>query len=210
VVGPATRGRTLEPVSNFLQRVLLALVVGLLGTAMFSVPAQAHTDLIEAVPADGSDLEAAPTNVIFTFNEELLEATVRVSITNESGAVVAKDVAESAGSVVTVPWPADLPDGTYSVSYRVVSGDGHPVTGEISFRYGLNDVASESATEIPEASSSVTEAEVVPVEPTEAVVINQPADANQSSDSSIPAILIGVVIAGALMTALVVWNRRRT
>lgn len=210
MVGPATRGRTLEPVSNFLQRVLLALVVGLLGNAMLSVPAQAHTDLIEAVPADGSELEAAPTNVIFTFNEELLEATVRVSITNESGAVVAKDVAESAGSVVTVPWPADLPDGTYSVSYRVVSGDGHPVTGEISFRYGLNDVASESATEIPEASSSVTEAEVVPVEPTEAVVINQPADANQSSDSSIPAILIGVVIAGALMTALVVWNRRRT
>lgn len=186
---------------------LVSFLVFLFGS---SSSAFAHTDLIEAVPADGSELEAAPTNVIFTFNEELLEATVRVSITNESGAVVAKDVAESAGSVVTVPWPADLPDGTYSVSYRVVSGDGHPVTGEISFRYGLNDVASESATEIPEASSSVTEAEVVPVEPTEAVVINQPADANQSSDSSIPAILIGVVIAGALMTALVVWNRRRT
>lgn len=209
MVGPATRGRTLEPVSNFLPRVLLALVVGLLGTAFLLAPAQAHTDLIEAVPADGSELETAPTNVVFTFNEELLEATIRVSITDESGAVVAKDVAESAGSVVTVPWPTDLPVGTYSVSHRVVSGDGHPVTGEVTFRYGSNDVSSESATEMPEPSSSVTETEVVPIEPTEAVVIDQPADANQSSDSSIPAILIGVVIAGALITALVVWNRRR-
>lgn len=196
--------------SNFIPRVFVALIVGLLGTAFLSVPAQAHTDLIEAAPADGSELEVAPASVVFTFNEELLEATVRVSITDESGAVVAKDVAESAGSVVTVPWPADLADGEYSVSYRVVSGDGHPVTGEISFSYGSNDVASEAAPTIPEGSSTVTEAEVVQVEPTEAVVISQPADANQSGDSSIPAILIGVVIAGALITALVVWNRRRT
>jgi methionine-rich copper-binding protein CopC len=174
-----------------------------------SSPAFAHTDLIEAVPADGSELEVAPNSVIFTFNEELLEATVRVSITDESGAVVAKDVAESAGSVVTVPWPADLPVGAYSVSYRVVSGDGHPVTGEISFSYGSNDVSAESATENSEASSSVTEAEIVQVEPTEAVVIDQAADANESSDNSLPAILIGVVIAGALITALLVWNRRR-
>jgi methionine-rich copper-binding protein CopC len=185
---------------------LASFLVFFFGT---SSSAFAHTDLIEAVPADGSELEVAPSSVIFTFNEELLEATVRVSITDESGAVVAKDVAESAGSVVTVPWPADLPVGAYSVSYRVVSGDGHPVTGEISFSYGSNDAASESATDIPEASSSVTEDEVVPVEPTEAVVIDQPADANQSGDSSIPAILIGVVIAGALITGLVVWNRRR-
>jgi methionine-rich copper-binding protein CopC len=196
-------------VSNFFQRVLLALVVGLLGAAFLSVPAQAHTDLIEAVPADGSELEVAPTKVTFTFNEELLEATVRVSITNESGAVVAKDVAESAGSVVTVPWPADLPVGTYSVSYRVVSGDGHPVTGEIVFTYGSNDATSEPTPAIADSAPSATGTEVVELDPTEAVVIAQPADASESRDSSIPAILIGVVIAGALITALFVWNRRR-
>ncbi len=195
--------------SNFLQRVLLALVVGLLGSVMFSVPAQAHTDLIEAVPADGSKLEVAPNNVIFTFNEELLGATVRVSITNESGAVVAKDISESAGSVVTVPWPADLPVGAYSVSYRVVSGDGHPVTGEISFSYGLNDATSQPTPAIAETAPAVIGTEEVNLEPTDPVVISQPADANESDDSSVPAILIGVVIAGALITALVVWNRRR-
>jgi methionine-rich copper-binding protein CopC len=197
-------------VSNYLQRVLVAIVVGLLGAAFVSVPAQAHTDLIEAAPADGSELEAAPANVVFTFNEELLEATVRVSITDESGAVVAQDVAESAGSVVTVPWPTELPVGTYSVSYRVVSGDGHPVTGEITFTYGSTELASESAPAMTESEPSATATETVVLEPTEAVVIAEPADARESNDSSLPAILIGVVIAGALITALVVWNRRRS
>ena len=34
---------------------------------------------------------------------------------------------------MSVPWPADIDAGTYQVAYRVVSADGHPVTGAITF-----------------------------------------------------------------------------
>ena len=31
------------------------------------------------------------------------------------------------------PWPADAPAGDYTVTYRITSDDGHPVTGAFSF-----------------------------------------------------------------------------
>lgn len=192
------------------------LVASFMGAAIIAAPAHAHTDLVGTAPADGDVLDGAPAAVTLTFNEELLEAAVRVSITDESGAVVAKDIAESAGSDVTVPWPADLAPGTYVVSYRVVSGDGHPVSGDITFTYGPAAAASSSPA-APAGSGSEAEAEatadeavavVVEEAPTEPVVI-EGAATDTSSDSPVNAVIVGLVIAGALITALVVWNRRR-
>ncbi len=183
----------------------------LLSLGVIATPAHAHTDLVSTAPADGDVLDAAPAAVTLTFNEELLEAAVRVSITDENGAVVAKDIATSTGSDVTVPWPEDLEAGTYTVSYRVVSGDGHPVSGDITFTFGAPATVEESepsATVTPIAESAepvVTETDA----PAEPVVIESPA-ASESSDSPATAVIVGLVIAGALIAALVVWNRRRS
>ena len=168
-------------------------------------PAFAHAGLVSTTPVDGAVLDAAPAVVTFVFNEELLASAVNVSITNEAGAVVAKDIAESAGTEVTVPWPADLADGTYVVSYRVVSNDGHPITGDLSLTYGapLSEAAPVSAApESPAAEAIEIDAVVEPV-------VIESSGEESSSDSPVTAVLTGLVIAGALITALVVWNRRR-
>lgn len=207
------RQRPVRALSATLVSMLLAVFMG---AVVIAAPAHAHTDLMGTTPADGDVLDGPPGAVTLTFNEELLEAAVRVSITDESGAVVAKDIAESAGSDVTVPWPADLAPGTYVVSYRVVSGDGHPVSGDITFTYGppAAAVASPPAPadtgSAPEAEPTADEAVEVVIEeaPAEPVVI-EGAATDTSSDSPVNAVIVGLVIAGALITALVVWNRRR-
>lgn len=202
--------------SATLGSVLLAAFMGavVMGAVVIATPAHAHTDLVTTTPANGDVLDGAPTAVTLTFNEELLEAAVRVSITDESGAVVAKDIAESAGSDVIVPWPADLAAGTYVVSYRVVSGDGHPVSGDLTFTYGP-PAAAVASPPAPADSGSVSEAtggEVMEIAneeaPAEPVVI-EGAATDTSTDSPVNAVIVGIVIAGALITALLVWNRRR-
>ena len=115
--------------------------------------ASAHTELLWSTPDDGSVLSSVPTEVVLTFVDELLEASVKVAITDESGTVVAKDVAQADGADVTVSWPADLPPGTYSVNYRVVSADGHPVSGSVSFSY-TGAAASPSASASPAAATA--------------------------------------------------------
>lgn len=96
--------------------------------------ASAHASLVSVEPRDGSVLREPPKRIELRFNESvtagainLIDATGRL---REDAGVAAKDEAV----VVTVP--ADLPNGTQIVSYRVISADGHPVTGAVTFSVG--------------------------------------------------------------------------
>lgn len=96
-------------------------------------PAAAHAGLVSSDPANGSLLTTAPTQVTLTFNEDLLETMVNVSILDADNAVISTDSAEANGPTVIVGWPSQAAEGIYRLAYRVVSADGHPVTGEIEF-----------------------------------------------------------------------------
>ncbi|MFM8515774.1 MAG: copper resistance protein CopC [Actinomycetota bacterium] len=111
-------------------------LVSLLALAVFLAPsASAHSDLVGTTPADGAVIAEAPASITLQFNEEPLDSLVDVVITDAEGDVVAMDAAEAAGTDVLVPWPGSLGAGDYTVAYRVVSADGHPVTGTFTFTY---------------------------------------------------------------------------
>lgn len=99
--------------------------------------ATAHSQLISTIPSDGALLSEPPQSVVLTFDEALIPEVDSISINDAAGNVVASPAVEPVGSTLTVPWPAGLPDGVYQVAYRVVSGDGHPVIGAISFTIGM-------------------------------------------------------------------------
>lgn len=108
-----------------------------------------HAGLAFSSPEDGAALDVAPEEVVLTFTEELLSDLVEISVLDaDDNPVVVTEVAQTPppGTDVKVPWPADLPPGEYSVAFRVVSADGHPVTGRVTFSY-------DSPREIPEAPS---------------------------------------------------------
>lgn len=114
---------------------LLAALATLLLAAGFASAAWAHAALISVEPASGSVLKSAPKAVELRFNETVTPGAIRLI----DGAGRARDDTRvgASGETISVAMPADLPEGTAVVSYRVISQDGHPVTGSVTFSIGM-------------------------------------------------------------------------
>ena len=134
MVGSAPAGRTLV-IMRFTSKLALASLTSLLFVLGGTSVAYGHASLTSSNPEDGSQLSAPPSFVELTFNEELLPDTVEIAVTTEAAGLIAGTEFATVGPTVQVTWPQNLPDDTYKVAYRVVSNDGHPITGAISFSY---------------------------------------------------------------------------
>ena len=64
-----------------------------------------------------------------------------IRLVDHVGAIVATPDPTVDGRTVTLPIPAGLPEGPYVLTWRVVSSDGHPVSGALSFGVGTAAVA---------------------------------------------------------------------
>jgi copper transport protein len=117
--------------------VLLALPIILVLAAL---PASAHSQLESSTPAQGSQLEAAPSSVTLLFTEEVglsprsLQVLDPTGRSADSGAPVHSG---GDGRAMSVALRTGLGRGSYTVSWRVVSVDGHPVSGTFAFGVGV-------------------------------------------------------------------------
>ncbi|WP_329557611.1 copper resistance CopC/CopD family protein [Streptomyces sp. NBC_00696] len=108
----------------------------LLGTAS---TASAHAALESTDPADGSVLKSAPRTVTLTFSESvaLLDDSFRVyDPDNRRVSTSSAHHAKGAGDTASVTLPGKLGTGTFTVAWRVVSADSHPVSGAFTFSIG--------------------------------------------------------------------------
>jgi len=114
---------------------LLAALATLLLVVGFATGASAHAALVAVEPASGSMLATAPKAVELRFNEAVTPGAIRLI----DGTGRARDDARvgASGETISVAMPADLPQGTAVVSYRVISQDGHPVAGSVIFSIGM-------------------------------------------------------------------------
>lgn len=117
---------------------LTAVALGLLLAVASASPAAAHASLTSVDPADGARLDESPAVVRLTFSEPVSAELGGVRVLDADGNQVQEGAARVAGVDVEVDLAPDLPDGTYVVSYRVTSADGHPVRGGSVF--GVGDV----------------------------------------------------------------------
>jgi len=132
-----------------------ALVAGLLVPTLVNANhARAHADLVSTNPVDGSQLDVAPTDLTFTFSESLLPDFVRFIRISDTGDTADLPVTSVENNVATVGWSTDLGAGAWTVEYRVVSQDGHPVNGSINFT--VNATPSPTPTPSPTATVSPT------------------------------------------------------
>ncbi len=116
----------------------------LLGTVLVLLllgggPASAHAALRGADPADGSVVRTAPDAITLTFTESvgLLDDSFRVFDpdnrrvdTGEAGH------ADGRADTARIKLPAKLGTGTFTVAWRVVSADSHPIAGAFTFSVG--------------------------------------------------------------------------
>ncbi|MEU2053033.1 copper resistance CopC/CopD family protein, partial [Streptomyces bungoensis] len=122
------------------------LLLLLLGTA---VPASAHAALRGTDPADGSVLRTAPRQISLTFTEpvSLLTDSLRVyDPGNRRLRTGGAGHAPGRSDTVRVRLPHRLGTGTYTVAWRVVSADSHPVSGAITFSVGERSATTVGAT----------------------------------------------------------------
>jgi len=96
--------------------------------------ALAHASLLSAVPADGVTLREPPKIFRLEFNEPVSPLPMR--LVRPNGEVVALPEAAAENNIVTIAAAAMADQGSYVLSWRVVSADGHPVGGVVSFAVG--------------------------------------------------------------------------
>ncbi len=131
----AVRRPTARPRSAGASRALGAALLLLALTAFVaSAPAaSAHAKLVSMSPANGATVALPPTQVVLTFSEDLLATSVRIEVHDAEGVPVGDGKPVVSGASATLPLVAGLSAGGYSVAYRVVSEDGHPVSGTSTF-----------------------------------------------------------------------------
>ena len=112
---------------------ILALVTSVTLTAL---PASSHEQLVDQEPKSGQVLEAGISEVRLSFSDDL------ISLDNSAGSEIVildsnQNPVNNGCAVIdarTAIARADIDTpGTYQVGWRVVSGDGHPISGSFSF-----------------------------------------------------------------------------
>lgn len=128
---------------------VLGLLLGVLSTIIGVATADAHASLKLATPADGAQLTSAPRDVVLVFDEPVSTSFATVTVTGPSGSAI-EGRAQVVGDTVTQPLAGGLSSGTYTVAFRVVSDDGHPVSGQSRFTLSLTGAAgSATPTSVP-------------------------------------------------------------
>ncbi|KJL42520.1 MULTISPECIES: copper resistance protein CopC [Microbacterium] len=176
----------------FLAALLLAFGV-VLATAS---PALAHDELLGSDPAADSTLDALPAQLTLTFSAEIADddgASV-VEVTDSSGSSLVDGAPTVQDNVLTQPLAGEA-SGAVRVLWKVVSSDGHPISGEFSFTVTGAPTPTETASPTPTATTAPTES----AEPTPTVTSEPVAD---EGSSALPWIIAGV-LALALIAAVV-------
>jgi copper resistance protein C len=156
--------------------------------------------LQSVTPADGSTVADA-REVRLAFSGELREGLSALVVTGPDGTDVADGPPTSSGGTVVQPLRGPLPDGRWTVAYRVVAADGHPVTGTSTF------VLEGQA--LPAAGSAPQEpAPPAPQDGSEAAAALAPASAPPSRGAGGPAVLL--LVAAALVGGGLLVARRRS
>ncbi|WP_308291773.1 copper resistance CopC family protein [Microbacterium jejuense] len=176
---------------------MAALTLAFAAVVATASPAAAHDALIGADPADGSTVAALPAQITLTFSADIAgdPGASEVQVTDASGADLADGTPTVSDNVLTQPVAGDA-SGVVTVLWKVVSSDGHPTSGQLTFTVegAPAPAPTESATAAPTPTTSA--------EPTEAPTPTQsgtPATTDEDSTFADvwPWVVIGILLAGA-------------
>jgi methionine-rich copper-binding protein CopC len=119
-------------------QVLGLLLAGLLAA---TTPAHAHSEIHHVWPENGSVLEDSPPQLEVMFDEAPQPGAFQFGIAaaaDEQPLDLPDPLVD--GTVAIQPLPA-LPEGAYSVGFRMLAGDGHVVQGVFGFSVGAPGTA---------------------------------------------------------------------
>lgn len=121
---------------------LLALLAVL--AVAFPALASAHASLERSTPAAGAVLDQAPRQVLFVFSEHVEGSFGALRVVDEHGKRVDDgQVSRPKGrpDALAIGVRPGTPHGAFAATYRVISADGHPVVGGVTFAVGRDVTA---------------------------------------------------------------------
>ena len=190
---------------------VLGLLLGVLSSIITAVAADAHAALKSVTPADGDTVATAPRTVTLEFNEPIGTSFATVTVTGPDGSA-GTGRPKVDGTTVSQALASDLPAGRYTVRFRVVSEDGHPVSDTSTFTIAAaSPTTSTTPTSEPSTTSGTSSATATP---SPATTSESPATATPSGDDDDRTMRLGLAVGvGALAvaggTGLVAAARRR-
>ncbi|MEU6530414.1 copper resistance protein CopC [Streptomyces sp. NPDC046928] len=119
-------------------RTLVLLLLAATGLLLAGAgPVSAHAALTGSDPRQGAVVDKAPQQISLTFSEKVALSDDSLRVLDPKGKRVdSGDPAGTGGTTYAVKLHGGLPDGTYTVTYQVVSEDSHPVAGAYTFSIG--------------------------------------------------------------------------
>jgi methionine-rich copper-binding protein CopC len=104
----------------------------LLALLMIANPAGAHSELRHSLPAAGAVLHEAPTRIELYFKERVQVTALRLfHLGGDEIPLPRRTIRAATEEMIALP---PLAPGAYRAEWRIISADGHPVGGVISFR----------------------------------------------------------------------------
>ncbi|RNG05064.1 copper resistance CopC/CopD family protein [Streptomyces botrytidirepellens] len=153
-------GARISVTARRLLSVLGTLLASLLCALSFGAgPASAHAALTSTSPGEGAVVKSAPSDVSLTFTEGVLLGRDAVRVLDPKGKRVDAGKAAHVGgksSTASVALRSGLSDGTYTVAWKAVSEDSHPVSGAFTFSIGAPSKTSVKAPTGEGGDSTVT------------------------------------------------------
>ncbi|NHN55482.1 copper resistance protein CopC [Calidifontibacter sp. DB0510] len=176
-------------------RSLLALLAAaLLPLLVVGMPtASAHDRVASTTPKDGSTV-APPEKIVLSLSDRAQPTGTQLKVTGPQGEVTS-GTAIVTGKVVTQALKPGLPNGKYTVVWRVTSSDGHPISGTFAFTVaGATASTSSSATASGSSASNSAGSAASSTSPTPPA---QQTPTNSSNNA--PAVVIGAVVLAVLL-----------
>jgi methionine-rich copper-binding protein CopC len=185
-----------------------ALLLAAAGILVAS-PASAHDELVSTDPAADAALDALPAQLTLTFSGELAPdpGATQLQVTDAGGTMLADGEPLVEGTLVTQPLTGTA-SGPVTVLWKVVSSDGHPISGE--FAFSVTAPATPTATPTPTGSATSTPSQSPTQEPT--VAPTQAPVPSDSGDTALPWIIGGLLLlalVGGAVAYLLVSRARR-
>lgn len=115
--------------------VTVAALVVVFGT-WFASPAAAHEELRSSSPMADEQMSEPPTEIMLEYSRAVMQIGTQVLVTSSEGTRLDVAAPEFVDARVVTKLPGDIPAGAYTAAWRVVSSDGHPISGVVRFAVG--------------------------------------------------------------------------
>lgn len=128
---------------------LCGLVVAVSALLGATSAASAHASLLRSTPGEGAVVQAAPAEIVLGFSETVTPLVIELRAPDGT---TARLIAKAVGADLAIARPSNETVGTYQLSWRVVSADGHPVAGVLTFSLGSPSATPPAAPELNDKS----------------------------------------------------------